>query len=222
MPGKSPDSMDNDKVSENEVAEISEELQNQACLYVTGAITAEERAEYEVLMERQPALLAYTAEVQEVAAAVLLESLPPVRATSPDLKKRVLQAIDAKLEIEHFVNAYLKDPSEAALFTDAGGLVQWINPAFSLMCGFTLDELRGRKPGTMLQGELTDQASVSRLRQAIRAGLPCREDLINYHKDGHPYWVAIAINPILGPDGAPRGFMAIESELKDRPIPARV
>ena len=82
-----------------------------------------------------------------------------------------------------------------------------VNPAFSLMCGFTLDELRGRKPGSVLQGKLTDPASVSRLRQGILAGTPCREELINYHKDGHPYWVSIAISPILGPGGAPRGLV---------------
>jgi PAS domain S-box-containing protein len=219
MPGKFPNTMDGDKVSESEAAAISEELSAQACLYVTGAMTAEERAEYEILMEQQPALLGYTTELQEVATAVLLDSLPPLQSTSPDLKTRVLRTIETKLDIEQFVSAYLQDPSEAALFTDAAGLVQWINPAFTRMCGFTLDELRGRKPGSVLQGKLTDPATVSRLRQAIAAGAPCREALINYHKDGHPYWVAIAINPILGPDGAPRGFMAIESELKDRPIP---
>jgi PAS domain S-box-containing protein len=211
--------MDGDKVSQTEIAGISEELQTQACLYVTGAMKAEERVEYEILMERQPALLAYTTELQEVATAAILDSLPPVQSPSPDLKGRVLQTVEAKLEIERFVSAYLQDPLEAAVFTDAAGLVKWVNPAFTRMCGFTLDELRGRKPGAVLQGKLTDPAAASRLGEAIRAGTPCRAELINYHKDGHPYWVAIAINPILGPDNAPRGFMAIESELPDRPIP---
>ena len=214
--------MDNNTVPNHEAEGISEDLSSQACLYVTGAMTAEERVEYEILMERQPALLAYTTELQEVATAYFLESLPPLQNTSPDLKTRVLRSIETKLEIEQFISAYLQDQSEAVLFTDAAGLVQWINPALTLMCGFTLDELRGRKPGSMLQGKLTDPASVSRLRQAVASGTPCREELINYHKDGHPYWVAIAVSPILGPDGAPRGFMAIESEIKDRPIPAGV
>jgi PAS domain S-box-containing protein len=214
--------MDNDKVSENKPAAISEEPSTQSCLYVTGAMTAEERAEYETWMERQPALLGHTTELQEVATAVFLESLPSPQNPSPELKTRVLRSIEAKLDIEQFVSAYLQNPSEAALFTDAAGLVQWINPALTLMCGFTLDELRGRKPGAVLQGKLSDPASVARLRQAVASGTPCREELINYHKDGHPYWVAIAISPILGPDGAPRGFMAIESELKDRPIPVCV
>jgi PAS domain S-box-containing protein len=218
---KSLNTMDNDEASEEAIA-IPEELSAQACLYVTGAMTAEERAEYETLMERHPALLGYTTELQEVATAVLLESLPPLQRPFPDLKTRVLRSIETKLDIEQFVSAYLQDPSEAAVFTDAAGLVEWVNSAFTLMCGFTLDELRGRKPGSVLQGKLTDSASVSRLRQAVVAGTPCREELINYHRDGHPYWVAIAINPILGPDGAPRGFMAIESELKDRAIPACV
>lgn len=211
--------MDGEKLPQTEAAGISEELQTQACLYVTGAMTAEERAEYEALLERQPALLAYTTELQEVAAAVQLESLPAVQSPPPELKGRILQSIEAKLEIERFVSAYLQGPDEAAVLTDAAGFVQWVNSAFTRICGFTRDELRGRKPGSMLQGKLTDPAAVSRLREAILTGTPCREELINYHKDGHPYWVAIAISPLLGPDGAPRGFMAIESELKDRPIP---
>jgi len=214
--------MDEDKVLESETAGISGELSTQACLYVTGVMSAEERAEYETLMERQPALLAYTTELQETANALVLESLPSMQGTPPDLKARVLRSIDTKLDIEQFVGTYLQDPSEAALFTDAAGLLQWANPAFTLMCGFTVDELRGRKPGSMLQGKLTDPAAVSRLRDAVKAGTTCREELINYHKDGHPYWVAIAVSPILGPDGAPRGFIAIESELKGRPIPVDV
>jgi PAS domain S-box-containing protein len=209
------------RMCKDEGKAISEERQIQACLYAAGALTLEERIKYEALMEQEPALLAYTTEMLELAAAVVLDSLHPTQNAPCGLKTQVLRSLDAKLEIEQFVGAYLHDPAEAAVFTDAAGLTRWVNPAFTAMCGFTLDELRGRKPGSILQGELTDQASVARIRQAIRTGTPCCEELINYHKDGHPYWVAIAINPIRGTDGTPRAFVAIESELKQKPIPTR-
>ena len=208
--------------SEAEDRPISEELQTRACLYAAGALMAEERAEYELLMERTPALLAYTTELLEAAAAVIEDSLPSRQDAPPGLKVRVLRFLDTKLELERFMGAYLHDPHEAVVCTDAAGRVQWVSASFTAMCGFTLDELRGHKPSSMLQGALTDPASVARIRQAIRTATPCREELINYHKTGRPYWVAISISPVLGTDGTPRGFVAIECELKEKAIPACV
>lgn len=188
----------------DEGAPLSEELQTDACLYAAGALAADERIRFEASMEKAPALLAYTTEIQEVATAVFLDSLPSTQSAPPSLKPRVLHSIDVKLEVARLMGVYLRDPSEAAVLTDDAGLVLWVDAAFTTMCGYTLDELRGRKPGSLLQGPLTDQRAVAALRQAICAGTSCREELINYHKDGHPYWVAISLSPIYGPDGAAR------------------
>ncbi len=80
------------------------------------------------------------------------------------------------------------------------------------MCGYGLRELRGKKPGAVLQGPRSHPAAIARMGDAIPQGKPCREELINYHKNGNAYRVSIGINPILDSKGIPRGFLAIEHE----------
>ena len=95
------------------------------------------------------------------------------------------------------------------------GLVQWVNPAFSAMCGYTLDELRGKKLGPILQGAQTDRETAERMRLAVREYRPCRETILNYHKNGTPYWVEVAITPIMDDAGQPLWLVARERELVD-------
>ena len=100
--------------------------------------------------------------------------------------------------------------------TGPDGLVQWVNPAFSAMCGYSLEELSGKKLGPILQGERTDPATVERMRRAVHDYSPCCETILNYHKDGTAYWVEIAITPILDDAGQPLWMVARERELTDR------
>ena len=104
---------------------------------------------------------------------------------------------------------------EGFVITGLDGLVQWVNPAFTEMCGYILDELRGRKLGPILQGEKTDNVVAERMRQAVHEHRPCLERILNYHKDGSPYWVEIAITPIVDDAGQPRWLVARERELTD-------
>ena len=51
------------------------------------------------------------------------------------------------------------------------------------------------------------------MRKAVHDYEPCRERLINYRKDGSPYWVDIEITPIMDDAGAPLFMVAREREL---------
>lgn len=97
--------------------------------------------------------------------------------------------------------------------TGPGGLVEWVNPAFTAMCGYTLEELRGRKPGHLLQGPDTDPAAVARIRESLRERRACRETLVNYHKDGTRYRVEIRISPVPDDGEQPLWFVAREQKL---------
>jgi hypothetical protein len=56
-------------------------------------------------------------------------------------------------------------------------------------------------PSRFLQGEGTDPADVTKLREAIKAGTPASVRLLNYRKDGTPFWNLLTITPIKTPDG---------------------
>lgn len=110
------------------------------------------------------------------------------------------------------LSAVAEQLSDAIVITDTLGRVTWQNPAFTHLCGYTLDETRGRKPGSLLQGPDTDPESVALLRHAIRERLPITVELVNYRKNGEPYTVSIALSPLRNRAGRLTGFMAVERE----------
>jgi len=186
---------------------LSDFLQDQAALYVSGSMTAPERGQFELILEFHHEVRALVAELAEVGAAVMLAG--PAHAwalPSPEIKARVLGLIAGRSQ---------RVTPEGMVASGPDGLVQWINPAFSAMCGYTLDELRGKKLGPILQGEATDRETAARMRSAVHAHRPCRETILNYHKNGTPYWVEVAITPILNDKGEPLFLVARERELAD-------
>ncbi len=101
----------------------------------------------------------------------------------------------------------------ARVFTDEQGHVIAINPAFSNLCGYTFDEVRGKKPGSFLQGPATTPESLAPLRAAIQTGTSCVTEVLNYHKDQSIYRVQIELQPWKDEKSSLKGFMAIERKL---------
>lgn len=186
---------------------IASFLQDRAALYASGALTAEEREEFELVLAFNPELQALTQELTDAGLEVTRSLVPPAEP-SRVVRARVLDAIQQTGQTVHCDGLVMSGPD---------GLVQWINPEFSAMCGYTLDEVRGRKLGPLLQGPETDPAAVDRMRTALRELLPTREIIRNYHKNGTPYWVDIAITPIFNDAHELCWFVAKERELPNGP-----
>lgn len=102
------------------------------------------------------------------------------------------------------------------IITDAQGRTDWVNPAFESRTGFTLAELRGRKPGHLLQGPETDGETVEAIRNAIREGRSIRTELMNYTKRREPYWVQIQITPIRNAQGEVEQYVSVQTDATDR------
>lgn len=181
----------------------SDLLQDRAALYVAGALSTPDRESFELVLEFRPELRDQVARLQPVAAAVALAGLAAPTPPPAALKSRILGSIGAKP----------CPPPAGLVVTGPTGLVEWANEPFLLMCGYSLDDLRGRKPGQVLQGPQTDQEAIQRIRESVRGCRPVRETLLNYHKDGSVYRVEVAITPILDDEGGPLWFVAQERQL---------
>lgn len=182
-------------------------LHDWAALYVAGAMTSSERTQFDLLLECHEELQAHVARLQEATVSALMRGVPQV--TPPVvLKNRILDALEA------IAPAVSVGTGEVAkVRTNAAGLIEWVNPAFTTMCGYTLDELRGKKPGALLQGAQTAADAVAQVRAALREARPIETELMNYHKDGSPYRVLVAITPILNDERQPIFFVASERKL---------
>ncbi len=104
----------------------------------------------------------------------------------------------------------------AVVVTDAEGRIEWVNDGFTRITGYLLKEVVGWEPGEVLHGEDTDLEVVARMRAAIHRAEPFCEELLNYNKQGAPYWIEVDAQPMLNEDGVFQGFMAIERDISER------
>jgi PAS domain S-box-containing protein len=103
------------------------------------------------------------------------------------------------------------------VIADGEGRIEWINPAFTRITGYTLAEVIGKRPGSFLRGPETDENVSAFMGVSIRLGQGFKDvEVINYSKEGRPYWVSIEVQPIHDRAGKVVQFIAIESDISER------
>jgi diguanylate cyclase (GGDEF)-like protein/PAS domain S-box-containing protein len=85
--------------------------------------------------------------------------------------------------------------TEAGPFNDPGPRIVFVNEAFERRTGYSREEVMGRTP-RLLQGPGTQRRELDRIRSAMEQWQPARVDLINYKKNGEPFWVDLEVSPV--------------------------
>lgn len=101
----------------------------------------------------------------------------------------------------------------SVIITGPEGLIEYVNPGFERLFGYAMDEVVGRTPGSFLQGPLTDPDTVQRIRERLSRAEPFYDEIVNYHKNGTPIWISLAINPIFGADGKVEKQISITADI---------
>ncbi|TDE03607.1 PAS domain S-box protein [Flavobacterium hiemivividum] len=101
----------------------------------------------------------------------------------------------------------------AVIITDKEGTIEWANPSFLYMSGFSMEEIIGRKPGHFLQGSETNPETICYMKDCIQKGLPFNCEIINYSKNGEKYWVNIQGQALYNKNNEVVKFFAIEENI---------
>jgi PAS domain S-box-containing protein len=102
----------------------------------------------------------------------------------------------------------------AVVLTDIQGNITWVNKMFTRISGYDLNEVKGFTPGSILQGKNTDALTIKDMSTALKNEQEFNVDIINYHKNGHPYWLRINCQP-LHEQGQLVGFMSIQTDITE-------
>ena len=89
----------------------------------------------------------------------------------------------------------VEESSAAAIVTDAKQDVLYANAAFTRLTGYETGDILGRNC-RVLQGPGTDRATVASIREALLNGRPFEGQILNYAKDGRPFYNLLAITPL--------------------------
>ena len=93
-----------------------------------------------------------------------------------------------------------------------GPSILYVNEAFTRLTGYRPEEVLGRSP-RILQGAGTSRAALDRVAANLRAGRPVSEKILNYAKDGSPYWLDLRIVPMRDAEGEIVQFVAIQRDV---------
>ncbi|MFN6037272.1 MAG: PAS domain S-box protein, partial [Bacteroidota bacterium] len=84
---------------------------------------------------------------------------------------------------------------------------------FTSMTGYTLDEIKGKKPKDFLQGKDTDPKAIEKIKEALWNKKNVEQTVINYNKFKQPYHNSLQITPVFDEQGKLKNFIAIQKDI---------
>jgi len=109
----------------------------------------------------------------------------------------------------------LEQTADAVLITDRDGVIEYVNPAFERVSGYTSAETVGRQPNLLKSGR-QGPGFHENLWKTILAGEVFNDVLINRRKDGSLYYEEKTITPIKDADGRVTHFVATGKDITER------
>lgn len=112
--------------------------------------------------------------------------------------------------------AALNAAANAIVITDPNGNIEWANPTFETMSGYTLAEAIGKNPSELIRSGIHPASFYKTMWETISAGRPWTGEMINRRKNGPVYVEEMTITPMLGPAGDVKHYIAIKQDVTDR------
>ncbi len=124
-------------------------------------------------------------------------------------EKRKLEEDTRKL-----LRAIEQSPSIVTI-TDKKGLIEYVNPKFTEVTQYTLDEVQGRNPKFLKSGETPLQA-YNQMWELICTGGEWRGEIHNRRKNGDLYWAAATLSGLRDPEGNIVNYLSVQEDITER------
>lgn len=105
--------------------------------------------------------------------------------------------------------------SSSIVITDTTGKIQYVNPKFTQVTGYTLTEVIGQNP-RILKTDQTPTDVHDQLWKTITSGQEWRGEFCNQKKNGERYWELASISPIIDPAGHITHYVAVKEDITKR------
>ena len=127
---------------------------------------------------------------------------------------RDIGALQRDLFTLHMLSLVVAHTHESVVVTDRNGIIEYVNPAFLNMTGFTLEEVLG-KPMSIVSSKNHTQAFYKRMWHRILSGKTWEGELLNRRKNGEDFWEMTSINPVKDGRGEITHFVAVKKDITE-------
>jgi diguanylate cyclase (GGDEF)-like protein/PAS domain S-box-containing protein len=126
--------------------------------------------------------------------------------------------ITARKQMEETLRTHsraIEQSSAAIVITDRNGTIEYVNPSFTQVTGYSLAEAIGQNPRILKAGTLAP-GIYRELWQHIATGQEWRGELHNRKKDGDVYWEYVSIAPVFDEHGTITHYVAVKEDITAR------
>ena len=105
--------------------------------------------------------------------------------------------------------------SSTFVITDVDGNIEYVNPRFAEVTGYTAEEVYGKNPRILKSGEMSDDI-YKEMWETITSGEVWRGEFLNRKKNGELFWEGVIITSIKNDDGIITNYIAIKDDISIR------
>ena len=134
-----------------------------------------------------------------------------VRKLNEDLEMRVQERTE---ELCKLVRAVEQSPAYIVI-TDSKGNIEYVNPHFLEVTGYSAEEALGQNPRILKSGR-TGEDAYKQMWETILAGDTWQGEFLNKKKNGEFYWASISISPVVDGEGSVSHFVSVHEDTTDR------
>lgn len=130
------------------------------------------------------------------------------------VKEDITQQKEAEEQLK-MIEAVFSTSNEAIMVADRNGLIKTINPAFSRITGYSLEDVQGHNPSILSSGRHEPDFYQKMWREIMRQGSWSGE-IWNRRKNGsiYPEWLSVSV--VNDSDGNPSEYVAVFSDITKR------
>lgn len=110
----------------------------------------------------------------------------------------------------------LESTANAIMLASPEWTIQWVNPAFTQLTGYSFHEAVGRTPGELLRSGVHEQAFFDAIAQTNKSGKVWFGKLTNRRKDGTLYLEEQTVTPVIDAEGQITHMIAVKQDITER------
>lgn len=121
-----------------------------------------------------------------------------------------------KLLEEHLskISVAVEQSNSTVLITDTEGNIEYVNPRFSEITGYTAEEAKGKNT-RILKSNRNDANIYTELWSTISNGIEWQGELLNKKKNGELFWELVSISPVKNDKGKITNYVAVKEDISE-------
>ena len=113
------------------------------------------------------------------------------------------------------LSAAVEHSPASIVITDTSGAIEYVNPAFSRLTGYSHEEVLGQNPRILKAGDQSEEF-YREMWETVKHGQEWRGEFHNKRKDGSLFWEIASISPIIDVSGVTTHYVAVKENITER------